>query len=298
MATNINLMGNDPVWLANLRNYEWFRKWEGITRADAATAFSSGLRGGFGHMGSTFSQASGLGYVRASLDYYASRPTRMTGPGIGAVWTERVEAAMAEGHGIWAARARAVPGATRAAGGRMAGFLKMRGGIGKPIMAGLLPAAVLYGAAHSEHGFGVGLAEETAGMAAFSIGSSMGMHMGGWAGATATGRLGSVLSRVSGSTRVGAGIRFIGGTAGLSVGFLAGGLIAFEAARWTVGFALHTLPTFSRQFQADMARQGFGGDYQDSAGAATMRARSLQVMGRSFANARSALGQEAALLHI
>jgi len=245
----------------------------------------------------------GLGYLSETASYYGARRNLAAaaaelGPGVGKTFKSGVQSAMAEGHGIWAARVRAVPGAARAGVGRIPGVVSRAGALTKPLGAAILPAAILFGATHSEHGFGIGFAEEVAGLAAFNIGSSFGMHMGGWAGATATGRIGSVLSKVAGSTRVGAGIRFIGGTAGLSVGFLAGGLIAFEAARWTVGFALHTLPTFSRQFQADMARQGFGGDYSDSAGAATMRARSLQVMGRSFANARSALGQEASLLHI
>ena len=81
------------------------------------------------------------------------------------------------------------------------------------------------------------------------------------------------------------------------IGWFIGGLAAMETAKWAVGLALHTLPTFAKQFKADMATSGYGGDYTDTAGAATMRQRSLQVMGKSFVNARSALGQEAALLH-
>ena len=70
-----------------------------------------------------------------------------------------------------------------------------------------------------------------------------------------------------------------------------------EATRWGVGFALHTLPAFAKQFRADM-EGGYGGHYVDSVGAITMRQRSLQAMGRSHVNARSALGQEASLMHV
>ena len=168
--------------------------------------------------------------------------------------------------------------------------------------AGLLgPGIILGAAAMSPHGMAVGAAEETAGFiagtAAFrpllAAGKGVGRFTGGFLGEAIAKRVPSLISRTGGTTLG----RMVGAGVGTAAGFI-GGFVAWEAARWTVGFALHTLPVFSRQFQADMTKEGFGGDYTDTAGAATMRARSLQVMGKSFANARSALGQEAALMHV
>ena len=168
--------------------------------------------------------------------------------------------------------------------------------------AGLLgPGIILGAAAMSPHGMAVGVAEETAGFIAggatfaplLAAGKGVGRFTGGYLGEAIAKRVPSLITKTAGMNLG----RLVGAGVGTAAGFI-GGFVAWEAARWTVGFALHTLPVFSRQFQADMTKEGFGGDYTDTAGAATMRARSLQVMGKSFANARSALGQEAALMHV
>jgi hypothetical protein len=157
-------------------------------------------------------------------------------------------------------------------------------------------------------GFGVGLAKETVGWGAFVAGSSIGLQMGGWAGATAGtaagGGIGWALGKIPGvkskaAMSIGRTLgKGVGAVVGGPVGLLVGGLALYEAAAWGVGMALHTLPTFAKQFRADMSASGFGGGYEDSAGAITMRQRGLQAMGKSHMNARSALGQEASLLHV
>lgn len=173
-------------------------------------------------------------------------------------------------------------------------------------LTGLLGPGFIVGfGAMSPHGALVGMAEETAGFVIGGLTFAPSIALGKIAGRRIGASLGAGIARsipflrhVPGLTatagRVGFGIGLAGGTiAGFGLG-----LLWWEAARYSVGFALHTLPTFARQFQSDMEREGFGGDYTDTAGAATMRQRSLQVMGKSFANARSALGQEASLLHV
>ena len=171
---------------------------------------------------------------------------------------------------------------------------------------GLMPGLAIYGATEDEMGFGIGLGKQIAGWTGWGFGSSMGMQMGGWAGGGAVRAASSGLSKIPGvkklavtamartSGKIAGGV---GALIGGPIGWLVGGLAAFETASWAVGMALHTLPTFAKQFKSDMAMSGYGGDYTDSAGAITMRQRSLQVMGKSFVNARSALGQEGALLH-
>jgi hypothetical protein len=189
-------------------------------------------------------------------------------------------------------------------------LLKAGAGRGKQALKvlgrGIVPAFVIYGASESEHGMAIGMAEQIAGFTAWGFAGSMGMQLGGWAGGGAMRAAGSGLSKVPGvkklvATALGKTVGKIASGAGALVGgpigWLMGGLAAFEGAVWGVGMALHTLPTFAKQFRMDMNMSGYGGDYVDSAGAVTMRQRSLQVMGKSFVNARSALGQEGALLH-
>jgi hypothetical protein len=189
-------------------------------------------------------------------------------------------------------------------------ILKAGAGRGKQALKvlgrGIMPGFAIYGATESEHGMAIGMAEQIAGFTAWGFAGSMGMQLGGWAGGGAMRAAGSGLSKVPGvkklvSTALGKTVGKAAGAAGALVGgpigWLMGGLAAFEGAVWGVGMALHTLPTFAKQFRLDMNMSGYGGDYVDSAGAITMRQRSLQVMGKSFVNARSALGQEGALLH-
>ena len=151
----------------------------------------------------------------------------------------------------------------------------------------------------------VGMGEETAGFIVGGFAMPPAIVAGKIAGRTIGRGIGSALVRRTPFIRWTPGALATASRAGLGTGAVIGsvagfalGIAAWEAARWSVGFALHTLPTFARQFQSDMQREGFGGDYTDSQGAATMRARSLQVMVKSFAYARSALGQEAALMHV
>ena len=184
------------------------------------------------------------------------------------------------------------------AGTEIAGGIARRARpLGGVLGAAVAPFFIAYGAAQSPHGQVIGGLEEFAGFTTFGAGWQIGKGVGGWlGGSVASGAsklplIGKLLGAGEAATALGAG-------AGAVVGGLATGLVFFEAARWSVGFALHTLPTFAKQFQRDMGRSGFGGDFVDSAGAATMRQRSLQVIGKSFANARSALGQEASLLHV
>lgn len=189
--------------------------------------------------------------------------------------------------------------------------MRTAGSASKVLLHGLAPASIAYFAAQDEMGFGIGLAKEAAAWGTFMAGGSLGMQMGGWAmartgaavgggveraGAWALGKIPGVKKMAA--TGVGKALgkaagAFLGGPAG----FLIGAMTAMEATRWAVGFALHTLPTFAKQFRADM-EGGYGGDYVDSMGAVTMRQRSLQAIGRSHMNARSALGQEASLMHV
>jgi hypothetical protein len=168
------------------------------------------------------------------------------------------------------------------------------------LMRGMMPAFAVYGATEDEMGFGIGLAKQMAGWSMFGPGAKFGMNLGGWAAARTGISAGGAVGKIPGIKKVAATAvgRFAGAAVGGSIGWLLGGFIAMEAVAWTVGFAIHTLPTFAKQYKSDMSSSGYGGDYKDSAGAATMRQRSLQVMGKSFVNARSALGQEASLLHV
>ncbi len=173
-------------------------------------------------------------------------------------------------------------------------------------LTGLMgPGFILGFGSMSPHGMAVGMVEETAGFLVGGFAMPPAIVAGRIAGRNIGRGIGSALVRRTPFIRWTPGAAAIASRAGLGTGAVIGsvtgfalGIAAWEAARWSVGFALHTLPTFARQFQSDMQREGFGGDYTDSQGAATMRGRSLQIMGKSFANARSALGQEAALMHV
>ena len=173
-------------------------------------------------------------------------------------------------------------------------------------LTGLMgPGFIIGFGAMSPHGLAIGMAEETAGFIVGGFAMPPAMAAGRIAGRAIGRGIGAGLVKRTPFLRWTPGAITTAGRIGVGTGAVIGsltgfavGIAAWEAARWSVGFALHTIPTFARQFQADMQREGFGGDYTDSHGAATMRARSLQVMGKSFANARSALGQEAALMHV
>jgi len=215
------------------------------------------------------------------------------------------------GHYRLAAKGHFLP---RRAGIRgTAGALGRRGASAAGVMVrGLAPATLLYYAAQDEQGFGMGLAKETAGWGGFAVGGSLGLQMGGFAAASTGAAVGGgagkgiawALGKIPGVKKVGTAAigRTLGRAAGAflggPIGFMVGGMAMMEMARWGVGMALHSLPTFAKEFRADMTTSGYGGDYVDSAGAITMRQRSLQAMGRSHVNARSALGQEASLLHV
>jgi len=188
-------------------------------------------------------------------------------------------------------------------GGKI-GALGRRGALlGRLGFWGMFPGLAIMGAAEDERGFGVGLAKQGAYFGTMQPLGRMGWHMGAWSGRAGFRAVGKGLSRVGLSTFAKGAGRIFGTTVlpslfGSVAGVALGGFVLPAAAAWGVGFALHTLPTFARQFRADISRSGFGGDYMDSAGAATMRQMSLQAMSRSHTNARSALGQEGALLHV
>lgn len=236
---------------------------QGTSTLDSAVY--RGFRRGLPHLATGLREATGLGYMTAA--------------------TKHSYKSMRGGFATKAARARSVAGV-----------------VGR----GIAPGFAVYMATESEHGFGIGLAEQVAGFTMWGMGGSMGMQLGGWAGGSGMIAAGSAISKVPGVKRlaatalgrsVGKGAIAAGAMAGGPLGWLIGGLVAFETAVWGVGMAIHTLPTFAKQFKSDMSTSGYGGDYEDTAGAITMRQRSLQVMGKSFVNARSALGQEGALLH-
>lgn len=247
-------------------------------------AFSRGAT----KFGKEFASLSGFDYFEAAAGHYSSM--RSTGPvysrtGLGLSPRGGIGPSIPAGTGL----------GMRTMGGRLARRAVSAGRVvGKAVIPGI---GIYFGAERGEregYGAGIGIAAEMTGFLAFGQGAEFGLAAGGWfggAGVRAAKRIPMVGSLMGETTlAVGSGL-----AAGL--GYLIGGMIAFEAAAWSVGFTLHTLPTFAKQFQKDMGRSGFGGDFIDSAGAATVRQRSLQVMGKSFANARSALGQEASLLH-
>lgn len=247
------------------------------------------LAKGASHAGHAIGATLGFDYFAAATEHYAGM--RTTGP----TFTR-----LGRGIGVTAPGGMGPPSPVTASAkytaSRTVSSLGRRGAsVAKVAMAGLLPGFALWGASESPHGMGIGFAEQVAGFAAFGMGASVGLASGGWLGGTAVKAAGKIPVV---KTLIGANTLATGAGLAAGLGWLIGGFVAFEAAMWSVGFALHTLPTFAKQFQKDMARSGFGGDFIDSAGAATMRQRSLQVMGKSFANARSALGQEASLLHV
>lgn len=264
------------------RGYEGAKGFVGPRRPRPGALFKAGgqvTEHGMSAMGFDFFQAAGGHYssMRSSGPVYAR-----TGRSVG----------IRPGGGI----GPPTPVLSQAGMGTVGRRLMQRArSIGRVAGSAVVPGFALWGATQSEHGFAIGFAAEVAGFSVFAAGGTMGMATGATLGGVAMRTAGKIpfVGSLIGETALASGVGLAAG-----VGWLAGGIIAFEAARWSVGFVLNTLPTFAKQFQKDMGRSGFGGDYIDSAGAATMRQRSLQVMGKSFANARSALGQEASLLHV
>lgn len=249
--------------------------------------------GSLRHVGTALYQSTGFDYLHGANRYYA-----------------RLAASRAAGmEGEFAMAGMGVRQGGINLGRRAGAFLR-------PFAGAFVPGIAIYGGLKSEHGFAAGFVEEVGGFAAWAPGAAAGWHFGGAAGGrlfrgstAATSRLlgrapglgkipgvGKILSSFAEGT-VSAGVGDLGAFLVGGLGWLAGGIIAVEAARWTVGLAVHTLPTFAHQFRHEMSRGGYGGEYKETAGAVTMRQRSLQVMGRSGVNARSALGQEASLLH-
>ena len=156
---------------ANYKNATKMQQWQAIVNADASTAFMRSMRGNVGRTATLMSHAIGFGYLKESAAYYGRKPTFSAGAGT--MFRRGVEGAMAEGHGVWAARARAVPGAARTGMGNLMGTIKHRGSIIKPLGSAILPGFAIYAGLQSEHGFGVGFAEEIAGFAAFDVGARM-----------------------------------------------------------------------------------------------------------------------------
>ena len=273
------------------------RFWEYANRPFGQGA-AIGMGRGMHHLAQFARETTGAGYIRGAFGHYrtAARTAFMLpadapyNPVLDRVFTGKLAGPRAH---IGSAARRAVSAS-------------------KVLVRGIIPATTLYFASQDEMGFGMGILRETAGLGAWAVGGSMGLQMGGWAAASTGAAVGGAteggiawaLGKIPGIKKVGTTAvgRTLGRVAGAAVGgplaFLVGGLVAYETARWGVGFALHTLPTFAKEFRADMTTSGYGGDYVDTAGAITMRQRSLQAMGRSHTNARSALGQEASLLHV
>jgi len=256
--------------------------------------FEGAVEGAFGSTLTSMKHNIGWDYFKAATGY--TRTVREGGGG--AVYSRVGRRVSVAPRGSMAQYPLTSRAGMRAAGTDIAGGVARRvRGIGGVAMSAMGPGFIAYGAATSPHGQLIGGLEEYAGWSTFGAGMQIGKGVGGWlggsvaSGASKLPMIGKLLGAGEAATALGAG-------AGAVIGGFATGLIFFEAARWSVGFALHTLPTFAKQFQRDMGRSGFGGDFVDSAGAATMRQRSLQVIGKSFANARSALGQEASLLHV
>jgi hypothetical protein len=257
-----------------------------------------GMGRGLHHLGRFAAETSGAGYIHGAFGHY--RTAARTGF-------------------MLPAEAAYNPVLDRVLTGKLAGPRAHIGMMGrraasaaKVLSRGIVPGMTIYFAAQDEMGFGMGLLRETAGLGAWAVGGSLGLQMGGWAaattgaavGGTAEGGVAWALGKIPGIKKIGttavgrtAG-RVAGAAVGGPLGFIIGGFAAYEMAKWGVGFALHTLPTFAKEFRSDMMTSGYGGDYVDTAGAITMRQRSLQAMGRSHTNARSALGQEASLLHV
>lgn len=264
-------------------------------------AIGRGFSFGLPHLATGFKEATGLGYLSAGLKHYAKFTPGSTAMARMPRYVSEWDKYFINVHKGLDPNTAAARGARvkKLTAGRTTSALKVLG-------RGIAPGFAIYMATESEHGFGIGIAEQVAGFTMWGMGGSMGMQLGGWAGGSGMIAAGSAISKVPGVKRlaatalgrsVGKGAIAAGAMAGGPLGWLIGGLLAFETAAWGVGMALHTLPTFAKQFKSDMSTSGYGGDYTESAGAITMRQRSLQVMGKSFVNARSALGQEGALLH-
>ena len=97
--------------------------------------------------------------------------------------------------------------------------------------------------------------------------------------------MGNTLGRVATASRLGA---FQGTMMGTGLGLLAYSM-AEKPVQWAVG-KLEDEGRYARRFH-------FGGDYQDSQKAFTMRQRAEAEMSSSLLNARHQLGNEARLMH-
>jgi hypothetical protein len=281
--TGRTMRGVDKVdqWLYNQTVPRAQKFWNFANRPFGEGA-AFGMGRGMHHLGTAVREATGASYISGAFGHYR-----------------------AASRGAFIPNALTLRSRAAAVGRRGASAAKV-------MVRGLAPATLLYFAGQDEAGFGIGLAKEAAGWGGFAVGGSLGLQMGGWAAATtgaaaggaAEGGIAWAIGKIPGIKKIGTTAigRTLGRAAGAflggPVGFVIGGMAMMEMARWGVGMALHTLPTFAKEFRADMTTSGYGGDYVDSAGAITMRQRSLQAMGRSHTNARSALGQEASLLHV
>ncbi len=281
--------------------YEKLANFDRFSRQGLGDALGKGMRGGLRGAAHGISEVVGLGYLQAGVKHYAKGAggafrTRMPTRAPIAEWDKyfnRIHPSLGP------SRIAPYTGVEKATA-RMGAVGRRAASAGGVLMKGLFPAFAVHGAIGDEMGFGKGLAKQMVGWSMFGPGAKFGTHLGGWAAARTGMSAGGAIGKIPGvkkaaTTAVG---RFAGAALGGSIGWLLGGFIAMEAAAWTVGVAIHTLPTFAKQYKSDMSGEGYGGDYKDSAGAVTMRQRSLQVMGKSFVNARSALGQEASLLHV
>jgi len=274
-------------------------KFSAFSHRSLGRGLAVGTGRGIIHLGRAVNEMSGAPYIGAAFAHYRkAASTRGFMPAANARYNPYLDKYMSGRLGLVKAHT---------------GMLGRRAASAAGVMfRGIMPGMLLYYAAQDEMGFGMGLARESAGWMGLAVGGSIGLQMGGWAGATAGSAVGGAteggirwaLGKIPGlkKTAVAQVGRQLGRTAGAflggPVGFIVGGLAMMEMARWGVGMALHTLPTFAKEFRSDMTTSGYGGDYVDTAGAITMRQRSLQAMGRSHTNARSALGQEASLLHV
>jgi len=276
---------NNPSQAPVFKQAERFWKW---TTEPTGKALQRAAGTTFKHARDVGSAISGMTYARKGIQHTWRPVTTPAQAGRG-ILTRAI--GQTEAKGWWAKHMPKTLRAGSAAGVAAAALLG--------------PGLIIGFGSMSPHGAAIGIAEETAGIMAgaittptlMALGKVGGRRVGHAVAGGVAGRL-PFLRHIPGFVFGAAQTGFtVGAIAGSVVGFGLG-FAAWEAARWSVGFALHTLPTFARQFQSDLEREGFGGDYTDSAGAATMRARSLQVMGKSFSNARSALGQEASLLHV
>lgn len=286
---------------ADEKLYRGFERFDAFSRQGLGDALGSGMRGSLRGAAHGLTGVLGADYMAKGIQHYAKassgafRPRMPTRAPI-AEWDKyfnRIHPSLGP--------SRIAPYTAMEKTTARMGAIGRRAASGAGVlMGGLLPALAIHGATQDDMGFGIGLAKQTIGWSVFTPGMKMGTHLGGWAAARTGMSAGAAAAKIPGIKRATATTvgRFAGAALGGSIGWLLGGIIAMEAASWAVGMALHTLPTFAKQYKHDMSSGGYGGDYKDSAGAVTMRQRSLQAMGKSYVNARSALGQEASLMHV